>query len=149
MILLDTDHLSVLVYSEHSQYATLAQRMLASDDKDFRASIVSFEEQTRGWLAEVNRCKQPKDFVRPYRKLGDLLDFYCDWELLSFCDKSAAILQEFRAQKIRVATQDLKIAAVALANDALLLTANSVDFERVPNLLMENWLNPPTPRIPR
>jgi tRNA(fMet)-specific endonuclease VapC len=34
---------------------------------------------------------------------------------------------------------DLKIAATALANQALLLSANRSDFERVPGLRVENW----------
>jgi tRNA(fMet)-specific endonuclease VapC len=36
---------------------------------------------------------------------------------------------------------DLKIAATALVNDALLLSANRRDFERVPGLRVENWLD--------
>jgi predicted nucleic acid-binding protein len=36
--------------------------------------------------------------------------------------------------------EDLKIASIALVNDALLLTANSRDFEKVPGLQFENWL---------
>jgi tRNA(fMet)-specific endonuclease VapC len=36
---------------------------------------------------------------------------------------------------------DLKIAAIALVNQALLLTANRRHFERVPGLKSENWLD--------
>ena len=35
----------------------------------------------------------------------------------------------------------LKIAATALVNNALLLSANQRDFERVPGLRVENWLD--------
>jgi tRNA(fMet)-specific endonuclease VapC len=35
---------------------------------------------------------------------------------------------------------DLKIAAICLAHDALLLTRNLVDFRRVPGLRVEDWL---------
>jgi predicted nucleic acid-binding protein len=34
----------------------------------------------------------------------------------------------------------LKIAPIALANDATLLSANLRDYERVPGLKVENWL---------
>ena len=36
---------------------------------------------------------------------------------------------------------DLKIAATALVQNALLLSANRRDFERVPGLRVENWLD--------
>ena len=36
---------------------------------------------------------------------------------------------------------DLKIAAIALAHDALLLSANLRDFQAVPDLRVENWLD--------
>jgi tRNA(fMet)-specific endonuclease VapC len=35
----------------------------------------------------------------------------------------------------------LKTACIALENDALLLTANRRDFEKVPGLRFENWLD--------
>jgi len=36
---------------------------------------------------------------------------------------------------------DLKIASIALANDATLLTGNSNDFSNVPGLRIEDWLS--------
>lgn len=35
---------------------------------------------------------------------------------------------------------DLKIASIALANDATVLTRNARDFGKVPNLRIEDWL---------
>ena len=37
-------------------------------------------------------------------------------------------------------TQDLKIASTAIAQDALLLSANLRGFEQVPGLNVEDWL---------
>jgi tRNA(fMet)-specific endonuclease VapC len=45
-----------------------------------------------------------------------------------------------RAARVRIGTEDLKIASLALANDALLLSANLRDFEQVPGLRVESWL---------
>ena len=36
---------------------------------------------------------------------------------------------------------DLKIAAIALQHDAMVLTRNQRDFEQVPNLDIEDWLS--------
>jgi tRNA(fMet)-specific endonuclease VapC len=36
---------------------------------------------------------------------------------------------------------DLKIAAINLVHDAILLTRNLVDFAKIPGLRVENWLD--------
>jgi len=36
---------------------------------------------------------------------------------------------------------DLKIAAICLAHDATLLTRNVADFQNIPGLRVENWLD--------
>jgi tRNA(fMet)-specific endonuclease VapC len=42
-------------------------------------------------------------------------------------------------QKIRIGTQDLRIAALVMANNGILVTRNRQDFERVPGLRFEDW----------
>jgi hypothetical protein len=48
MILLDTDHLSVLAHVDNRQYAMLSSKIRSSPE-EFGATIVSLEEQMRGW----------------------------------------------------------------------------------------------------
>jgi tRNA(fMet)-specific endonuclease VapC len=48
---------------------------------------------------------------------------------------------DLRRRKLRIGSRDLKIAATALVNHALLLSANRADFEKVPGLRVENWLD--------
>ena len=47
----------------------------------------------------------------------------------------------YRQQKIRTGSLDLKIASIAVAQNALLLTANTHDFEKIPGLKIEDWIN--------
>ncbi len=75
MILLDTDHLIVLMYPENPRCAYLTARMATSSDSDFATTIVNAEEQLRGWLAAINRQRTPHRQVPPYDRLGKLLDF--------------------------------------------------------------------------
>lgn len=44
-----------------------------------------------------------------------------------------------RRLRIRIGTMDLRIASIALAHGAKLLTRNSVDFAKVPELTIEDW----------
>lgn len=140
MILLDTDHLSVLRDRLHSLNSQLVARLFACNDPVILPTVISLEEQMRGWLAEVRRRKHIHDQVPIYLKLTETVDFYNQWRIVPFDAAAADMFGNLRASKIRVATQDLKIASIALANGALLLSANLIDFQQVPGLRVEDWL---------
>ena len=57
-----------------------------------------------------------------------------------FTAEAAMQFNNLRKQRVRIGTQDLKIASIALEHDALLLSANLRDFEQVPGLRVEDWL---------
>ncbi len=59
MIVLDTDHLSVLKYDEHPRCRVLRERMNVSEDPFFATTIISAEEQMRGWLAKIQGFQTP------------------------------------------------------------------------------------------
>jgi hypothetical protein len=82
MIVLDTDHLSILQHAESAIAARLIARLDATSDRDVVTTPISFEEQMRGWLAEVRRKKSPRDEVPVYGRLGGLFRFYAGWRLL-------------------------------------------------------------------
>lgn len=140
MILLDTDHLTVLRHSTHSLHAGLVSRLQAARDARIATTVISLEEQMRGWLAEIARRRKVEDWVPVYGELMKLVDFFQKWETVAFDLAAAHVFAQLKIQRIRIGTQDLKIAAVALANDAVLLSANLVHFQKVPGLKVEDWL---------
>ena len=59
----------------------------------------------------------------------------------TFDERAADQFEHLRQAKVRIGTMDLKIACIALVNDALLLSANRRDFGQVPGLRLESWLH--------
>jgi tRNA(fMet)-specific endonuclease VapC len=141
MILLDTDHLSVYGFPQSPRYITLESRVRATGD-EFGTTIVCVEEQLRGWLAEINRTRDVHDQIPAYEHLRKLFDFYRGWHIAAFDERAADSFKSFRKAKVRIGSQDLKIASIALSRDALLLSANLSDFRQVPGLRVESWLEP-------
>jgi hypothetical protein len=82
MILLDTDHLSALKYEEHSGCRALSDRMNTSQDPYFATTIISAEEQMRGWLAKIHAAKDAEEQVKWYDQLGWLIEFLADWQII-------------------------------------------------------------------
>jgi tRNA(fMet)-specific endonuclease VapC len=72
--------------------------------------------------------------------------FLQPFESLPFDDRAANQYARIRAQLERHGTpigpNDLMIAAIALAHDAILVTANSREFARVEGLQWEDWEAP-------
>jgi tRNA(fMet)-specific endonuclease VapC len=77
--------------------------------------------------------------IRGYTLLLEILQGFQSAPVLPFDSASAAVFDGLRAQGIRVATMDLRIAAVALSRGVVLLTRNIADFGRVPGLVSEDW----------
>jgi tRNA(fMet)-specific endonuclease VapC len=140
MILLDTDHLSVLRDRNNSRHAHLVTKLSKCSDSAIFPTVISLEEQMRGWLAEIKRRRKIQDLVPVYSKLTELVDFYNQWRIVPFDVVAAKSFDDLRGSKIKVGSQDLKIASIALTNDAVLLSANLVDFQKVPGLKVEDWL---------
>ena len=139
MIVLDTDHLSVLKYHDSPLSRKLAHKLDSGREPIF-TSIVSVEEQLRGWLSFIKSHSDAARLVVAYRELEVALHFTHGFRLVPFDLPSAEIFAALKRQRIRVGTQDLKIAAMVLANDATLLSRNLQDFSKVPGLKVQNWL---------
>ena len=95
----------------------------------------------RGWLAWINRSDDVHRQVPAYQELLRLFVFFSRWQVMPFDEQAASAFQDLRAQRIHIGTMDLKIAAIALVHDALLLSANLRDFQQIPNLRVANWIN--------
>src|SRR4051794_12727498 len=141
MILLDTDHLSVLEIPEAERTRRLRRRLDAVVDEEIGTTIISVEEQMRGWLAAIAKERKLERQISPYRHLADLFMFFSQFAIILFEEPAVDHFASLRSIGIRIGTMDLKIASICLSYDALLLTANSRDFSEIPALRFENWLD--------
>ena len=140
MIILDTDIISLLDRKSGDAFDRLARRFNAvPDDERVCTTIISFEEQIRGWLAQIAAARKPVAQVIAYRRLQNLLREYQSRDVLPYDDAAAAVFTSLQRQRIRTGSMDLRIGAIALAHDALLISRNLHDFKRIPNLSVEDW----------
>lgn len=136
--LLDTDHISLL-HRNGAEDKRIQSRLAAVAPEQVSLCIINYEEQMRGWLAEIARMRSPHEQEPRYAELGRMLELYCATPLLPFDAKAITQFQNLWLLRLRVGTMDLKIAAIALANDATLLTRNLSDFGQIPALTVEDW----------
>jgi len=142
MILVDTDHATFLSYPESERGARFIERLNAVPPHErIGVAIVSVEERMRGWLAAIAKERTALRQVVGYQELSRLFDFYSAFYIVPFDEAAASQFDALRTRRLRLGTMDLKIASIALVTDALLLTANLRDFEEVPGLRAENWLD--------
>ncbi len=138
MFLLDTDHISVIQWGG-AQALTLEMRSSSVPEDQIVTSIVNYEEQVRGWMERAARAQEGALWIPTYRSLNGNLTSFCALTILPFDEAAAAHFDALQAAKVRVGTQDLKIASIALANNATVLTRNTRDFGKVPGLLFADW----------
>jgi tRNA(fMet)-specific endonuclease VapC len=137
--LLDTDHISFLQRRSSSEFIRLTLRMSQHALSDFALSVISFHEQVIGAHSFINRAQTNTDMARGYTLLLETLNSFAKAPVLPFDAKAIAIFDEMRRQKVRVSTMDLRIAAIAISNNLVLLTRNTGDFSKVPSLITEDW----------
>ncbi len=139
MFLLDTDHVVILQTQASGDFERLVARMDRHPERDFFVPIVTFHEQFLGWNAYISRAKDQTGVVRGYDRLYDLLEYSQDAQVLPFDGAASERFDSLRSARTRVATMDLRIAAIAFCRNATILTRNLPDFQRVPDLEVEDW----------
>jgi tRNA(fMet)-specific endonuclease VapC len=108
--------------------------------QEIGVTIISYEEQIRGWLKIISRSSSDyEQLTFGYGKLNETLDFYSTKTVLDFNTAALNQFQQLLRQKIRVGTQDLRIASIALSVGGTVVTRNQRDFQRIPDLKTADW----------
>ncbi len=134
----DTDILTELFAGN----AVFAQRLLAIDADKRGIPTVAAAEIVRGWLAAVRQAEAGKGrqpLERAYELFEQSLRKMAPFTLLSYTPAAHALVQQWQRSKIRVGTNDLRIAAICIVHGVTLITRNAQDYARIPGLTFDVW----------
>ncbi|BAY42168.1 hypothetical protein NIES2111_65640 (plasmid) [Nostoc sp. NIES-2111] len=135
---LDTDHVSLL----QRGHPVVINKVAAVNPSEIAVTVITIVEQMYGRLDVIKRGKSKQELVTAYTLLTETFNRLCQANILGFNEAAFDIYNELLKQKIRVGTQDLRIAAIAISLNCTLVTRNFKDFEKVPNLKIVDWSIP-------
>jgi tRNA(fMet)-specific endonuclease VapC len=137
--ILDTDHVSLV----------LRKNPIVIDRLDFVRSeaavtIITVQEVFNGWVAQLNQPKTDRErLLDQYHQFYRATELFRTIQILEFDGQAydrytqlVAQNPELRKKRIQ---QNVRIAAIALSNNATIVTRNRRDFELVPGLEIEDW----------
>ena len=133
--ILDTDHVSLLERKDTlvvDKFSRLAVGETA-------ITIITWEEQVRGRLNVIRQATSSEQRILAYSRLLATIRFLQNFPIINFDAMADNYYLQLQPQKIRVGTQDLRIASIALSCSAVVVTRNHRDFGKVPNLMLEDW----------
>jgi tRNA(fMet)-specific endonuclease VapC len=132
---LDTDILTL--YREGDP--NVVQRVNAHPLSELAVTVISVEEQLSGWYAQLRRAKRHDALARAYQQLTDCIRVLSVFRILSFTEAAILRYENLKAQKLNVGKMDLRIGAIVLECGGTLATRNVRDFQRIPQLRIEDW----------
>lgn len=132
---LDTDYVSLF----QQGHPLARQRVHTINPEELAVTVITAEEQMYGRLNRIRKASSAEELVSAYAKLRDTVDYFKTINLLDFDRDAYTCYAELVRQRIRTGTQDLRIAAVAIAKNGILVTRNQRYFSRVPGLRLDDW----------
>ncbi|MEA5595086.1 type II toxin-antitoxin system VapC family toxin [Rivularia sp. UHCC 0363] len=133
--ILDTDTLSLF----QRAHPLISQRVNAIPKEQLAVTIITFEEQMYGRLNRIRRANSQELSVLAYMQLHETLEDFKTINVLDFTQEAANCYSQLLRQKIRIGTQDLRIASIVISHNGILVTRNQQDFSRIPDLQFEDW----------
>jgi tRNA(fMet)-specific endonuclease VapC len=139
MFILDTDSIT----HDQKEHPILIERVRTAPREDLFTTSVTIEEQLKGRLAFLHRERNhPHRSAQGHGDLVQTIFYFSKWNVLLYTEDADALFRRLRKQRIRIGSQDLRIAAIALLHGFTVVTSNRRDFNKVPNLKVEDWTTP-------
>ena len=94
----------------------------------------------QGFQAALSRAHDRRQLASAYDMLVTrLLPIWSRFPTRSFTESAIARFEDFRSLRLNVGSMDLRIAAIAIENNSIVVTRNRRDFDRIPGVVSEDW----------
>ena len=133
--LFDTDHLTLHDHADVAVWRHFSSHPWGA----VGISAVTVEEYLRGRLAALTRHRNGPLHVQAYSRLVASLQLFAQFPIVPFDQACENQFQQLRRLRLRVGSQDLRIASIALIDQLILVTRNRRDFAQIPDLTLEDW----------
>ncbi|AVH72495.1 type II toxin-antitoxin system VapC family toxin [Nostoc sp. 'Lobaria pulmonaria (5183) cyanobiont'] len=128
--ILDTGHVSLF----RKRHPVVTQRINAVNTENIAITIITVEEQLRGRFNVIRKASSSDALLLAYAKLQATLEFFKNVRSQGFNEYAINCYEDLIRQRIRIGTQDLRIAVITLSVNGIFVTRNRKDFEKDPNL---------------
>lgn len=136
LYILDTDILTLLQEGD----PIVRQHAASHPKQSIAITIISVEEQLTGWYTRVRRANKPSLLAQAYERLTRNVRYLAELpNIFSFTEAAILHFEQLKSRKLNVPSNDLRIAAITLEYSGILVSRNLRDFQRVPNLVVEDW----------
>ncbi len=133
--ILDTDTLSHFELGR----PRVVQRVLRQPLSETAITVISVEEQFSGRQTYLRKARTSAEMADAYQKLTNTVRALSGFHIVTFSEAAIHRYHSLLTLKLNIRSMDLRIAAIALEENAVVITRNLRDFQRVPGLTCENW----------
>ena len=138
MIAFDADVLTELLAGR----ADFIQRAVLLSSEIQAVPVIVIEEIVRGRLNTIRWAESGKAKIgldRAYQLFQDTVADFSRFHVQAYDSQADHLFQNWKTEKIRVGTHDMRIAAICVSHDATLISRNRQDFSLLPGLKVDYW----------
>lgn len=135
LFIFDTNTLSLF----RGGHPEVVRRVLACPHRQRAVTVITVEEMLSGWYALVRKAKSAEQTEAAYERLASAVELLGTLQVLRLTVAAVHRFEVLKGQRLNIGAMDLRIAAIALEQNAVVVTRNRRDYERVPGLRIEDW----------
>ena len=139
MIAFDTDVMT-LILNGSGYYV---EKAASIPPAELSVPVPVLEEVLRGRLNAIRQAESGKvklTVAAAYEMFRQTAENLRRYRLIGFDVHGEALLLDWKTQRIKVGTMDMRIAASCLVAGAMLVSRNRKDSDRIPGLKVEYWI---------